>query len=117
MSFREPRPLFEDMLDAIDDIRRYLGDFDLAAYSKSDMTKAAVERRLQVVTEVARRLGPQAELLCPGQDWRRIRDFGNVLRHAYDGIDDRIVWDALIEHLPALEQAVRSAINRLPPEE
>lgn len=117
MSFKEPRPLFEDVLEAIADIRDFLGDLDFAGYQRDRLTKAAVERRLQVVTEVARRLGPQAELLCPRQDWRRIRDFGNVLRHDYDEIDDQIVWDALIQRLPELEQAVREALSRLPPEE
>ena len=117
MSFKDPRVLFQDILDAAAIIRRYLGDLDYDGYLQNTLVRDGVERRLQVVTEAALRLGSDANILCPGPDWRSIRALGNVLRHAYDSIVNEKVWTVLKQNLPALEQAVREALDRLPPEE
>lgn len=39
-------------------------------------TVAAVERMLLTISEAAKRLGPAAETLCPGQPWHKIRGTG-----------------------------------------
>ena len=116
MSFKAPRLLFQDILDAASVIRDYLGDLDYTAYLKNGLVQDAVERRLQVVTEAAYRLGSEADALCPGPDWKAIRALGNVLRHAYDLVIDEKIWTVLKKDLPALEKAVREALDRLPPE-
>ncbi len=117
MSFKDPRFLFQDILDAAAIIRKHLGDIDFKGYLENILVRDGVERRLQVVTEAALRLGSEASVLCPGPDWRAIRALGNVLRHAYDSISDEKIWVVLNKDLPALEQAVREALDRLPPEE
>ena len=83
---------------------------DFQAYSEDIKTRAAVERELQIVTEAAYRLKPEDEHLCPGPDWRKIRGMGNILRHAYDRIDDMIVWVTVKDELPAIKQAVLEAL-------
>ena len=60
-------------------------DFD--AFRQDPKTIAAVERKLQVISEAAVRLGEQAEALCPGLPWRDVREIGNWLRHQYDRED------------------------------
>jgi uncharacterized protein with HEPN domain len=43
---------------------------------------------------------------------------GDLLRHAYHRIDDRLVWDTVISELPLLKPAVEEALASLeiPPE-
>ncbi|WP_162536864.1 HepT-like ribonuclease domain-containing protein [Granulicella sp. WH15] len=115
MPFRDPRTHFQDILDSIALIRSFAADLSLEEYRLDIKTKSAVERQLQIMTEAARRLGDDAELLCPGPDWRAIRDLGNVLRHAYHSIDDGIIWDAIHDQLPALEATVAQALAALNP--
>jgi uncharacterized protein with HEPN domain len=45
-----------------------------------------------IISEAAKRLGDDAEVLCPGQRWRDIRGIGNHLRHAYDNLDALLIW-------------------------
>ena len=75
-------------------------------------TVAAVERKLQLISEAAIRLGEEAERLCPGPQWRNIRGLGNWLRHQYDRIDLETIWRTVSTDLPSLWQAVDSAILR-----
>jgi len=84
-------------------------DFDV--YRIDLKTKSAVERQLQIITEAAVRLGEDGERQCPGVDWRGFRGMGNILRHGYHRIDDRIVWDTVKDELPPVKAAVLRALN------
>lgn len=70
MPFRDNETHLRDVLEGIDNIDEFLMGVDFAAYTKDLKTKSAVERQLQVVTEAAKRLGGDAESLCPGPDWK-----------------------------------------------
>jgi len=76
------------------------------------MVVAAVERKLQTISEAAIRLADEAERLCPGVPWRDVRGIGNQLRHAYERIDLATIWNTVIEDLPALKAAVKDALKR-----
>ena len=98
LSFRPPpERLFGDIVDTID---------------SNPMAVAAVERKLQIISEAAIRLGSEAERLCPDQPWRDIRGIGNQLRHAYERIDLETIWSAVTDDLPPLMAAVLFAVNR-----
>lgn len=68
---------------------------------------------MQIITEAAIRLGDDAEALCPGLDWRGFRGMGNILRHGYHRVDDKIVWDTVKDDLPPLLESVRNALKTL----
>ena len=110
MPFRDPRLSFTEILDSIAAINSFLSDADLARYRSDLLLRSAVERQLQILTEAAVRLGDDAERFCPTVDWRGIRGLGNVLRHAYDVVDDALIWQIIQDKLPHLGQAVRNAL-------
>jgi uncharacterized protein with HEPN domain len=35
-----------------------------------------------------------------------VAGIGNVLRHEYSGLSDRIIWNVVVDELPRLRQAV-----------
>ncbi|MBV8630310.1 MAG: DUF86 domain-containing protein [Silvibacterium sp.] len=84
---------------------------DFETYRTNLMMKSAVERQMPVISEAAIRLGSEAEDACPGLDWRGLRGMGNILRHAYHRIDDRIVWDTAKEDLPLLKACVEAVLD------
>jgi uncharacterized protein with HEPN domain len=82
------------------------------SYQADVKTKSAVERQMQIVTEAAVRLGGDAETIAPGPDWEGFRGMGNLLRHAYHRIDDRIIWNTVKDELPPLREYVLRALRR-----
>jgi uncharacterized protein with HEPN domain len=114
LPFRDARTHFRDILDSIERIDSFVLGMDFFAYQKDIKTRSAVERQIQILTEAARRLGGDAESLCPGPDWLAMRHMGNFLRHAYHDVDDKIVWDTIKDELPPLYVAVTKAITGLP---
>lgn len=115
MPFSEASLSLADIRDAVAAIEQFTKDMDFDAFREDPKTIAAVERKLQVISEAAVRLGEQAETLCPGLPWRNIRGIGNWLRHQYDRVDIETVWNTVTIDLPPLKAAVNSALNSATP--
>jgi uncharacterized protein with HEPN domain len=87
---------------------------DLAAFSANEQAIYASLHALLIVSEAARKLGDEANMLVPGQPWGNIRSIGNVLRHEYDGVDPETVWRIIRSgDLASLKQAVSEGLSRL----
>lgn len=112
LPFREPSLFLHDIANAIAEIRQFTINMDAAIFRADPKTIAAVERKLQVISEAAVRLGDQAEILCPGLPWREIRGIGNWLRHQYDQVEVDSIWRTVTADLPPLESAVLRALKR-----
>jgi uncharacterized protein with HEPN domain len=80
------------------------------------MAVAAVERKLQIVSEAAIRLGVEAEGRIPDQPWRDIRGMGNHLRHAYERVDLETIRNAVTEDLPPLKTAIAKNLAESAPQ-
>jgi len=81
LPFRKPSLSLRDVADAIAAIKQFTQGMDAGTFRADAKTIAAVDRKLQVISEAAIRLSDQAEILCPGLPWRDIRGIGNWLRH------------------------------------
>ena len=91
-------------------IERFTLGMDFEAFREDPKTVAAVERKLQLISEAATRLGDQAEALCPGLPWHN-RGLGNWLRHQYDRVDTQTVSNTVTDDLPLLAAGVRRALG------
>lgn len=108
-----PRQRFQDILDNIASIETYTAGMTEASYAADPKTRDAVERCLARISEAAVKLGSRAEELAPGEQWLQIRRFGNILRHAYDIIDEKMIWAIVTDRLPALKAHCEKAIIKL----
>jgi hypothetical protein len=68
-------------------------------------TRLAVERCLLIISEAARKLGPEAEARCPEIPWSRVRGLGNWLRHDYDRMNYQAIWETVTQDLAVLRTA------------
>jgi uncharacterized protein with HEPN domain len=60
------------------------------------------------------KLASLAEELFPAHDWIGIRNLGNVLRHDYKGVIDRVIWKILTERLQPLMADLEAFLSRYP---
>ena len=120
LPFRDPERHLCDILESIDRINEFIGDMNFTAYQRDEKTRAAVERKMQILTEAVIRLemeGPQA---YPEIDSKGYRGMGNVLRHPYHRVSDEIVCNTVKDDLPLLRKIVEKALQAsspLPPDE
>jgi len=93
------------IVEAIDTIGKIAANRTFAEYETNAEFKGALERYVLLIAEACRHLPSELTDRHPKLPWRRIADIGNVIRHAYDRIDDRIVWDIVQFRLEALREA------------
>ena len=78
----------------------------------SDITiRAATERFLEIVCEASRQLPNDIKQREPQIAWRKMVDFGNLLRHAYQSTKTEFVWDIVQNDLPTLKAFVERSIQ------
>ena len=76
MPFRDAPSSLRDIYEAIESIERFVKGMDFPVFQADEKTNAAVERKLLVLSEAVRRLGEDAEKLCPNIPWNNIRGIG-----------------------------------------
>ena len=102
-----------DMLNAIELIEQFLDNCtDFISYTNDLKTKSAVERQLAIIGEAANKYEKnKTKNLQSLQFSKEIINFRNRLVHAYDSIDDTIVWAIKTNHLPQLKKEITTIIN------
>lgn len=110
-SERNPVVYLHDMLTAIDRIEGYVGGLQYDTYERLWEKQDAVERRMAILTEAADRLHAVRAELGPEIDWRAIHSLGNKLRHEYDGINSKTIWDIIHQDFPSLRQSVETILR------
>lgn len=100
-----------DVLMAITLIREFTIDItDFNTYDKDRKTQSAVERQLVIIGEALNKLrGLENEFVIEND--KQIIGFRNRLVHAYDSIDNSIVWAILNRHLEKLKLEIENLEN------
>ena len=110
MTERAKKYLF-DILFSIDMINEFLLGLNFFEYEKDMKTKSAVERQLGIIGEAVtqfRKENTGYEL----KNAREIINFRNRIIHAYDSIDDNIVWAIKTNHLPILKNEIGELLRK-----
>lgn len=100
------RPPLLAILSAIEGIETSIAGKALHEYSSDWLLKHAVERGIEIISEAARRVPPSVQSNRPDIPWKQIMAVGNLLRHNYDRIVDRIIYEIVARDLPPLKAAV-----------
>ncbi len=111
MPSRSADLFFDENLKAIQRICGFIGSMGFAESDQDEKTASAVERQLLTVTEASVRLSEEDRELCPGVEWRDMRNLGNRLRHAYHDIDNDQIWNIVHEDLPDLRARVERTLR------
>lgn len=97
-----------DILRSIDLIEKFTIDVvDFNQYQIDLKTQSAVERQLVIIGESLNKLKKVNENLTI-ENAKQIIGFRNRLVHAYDSIDNSIVWAIINRHLQKLKIEIES---------
>lgn len=100
-----------DISNSIDSIFEYLGEErNFNAYESNKLIRRAVERELEIIGEATNRIlkiDPRVDI----SNARRIVDLRNWVIHAYDNVDNVIIWGILHKDLPLLKVQVSNLLS------
>jgi len=101
-----------DAAQAIDAIERFTADIDLDSYLENELLQAAVERKFEILGEALKKAcETEPSLADTIPDLRAIISMRNRIIHAYDAVDQRILWDAIHEDMTQLKQGLDALIS------
>lgn len=100
-----------DILNSIDSIFEFLGEErNFKHYESNKLLRRAVERELEIIGEATNRIlkiNPEVNI----SNSRRIVDLRNWVIHAYDNVDNVIIWGIITKDLPLLRTQVSDLLN------
>jgi len=102
-----------DMLNAARGISRSLQGVSLAKYQSNEDLRHAVERKLEIMGEAARRISDGLRAKHPQIPWQAIIGQRNVLIHGYDQVDDARVWRLAETHIASLIPMLETVLREL----
>ena len=107
----EEKKLLMDIDEAISSIDEHLqGRRIFQEYKESKTKRRAVERELEIIGEAVNKLlkiTPDINISYS----RMIVDLRNKVIHSYDNVNDMVIWNIIMNHIPLLKQEVISLIN------
>ena len=110
MTMKEKKYL-SDMMRAISLIESFTANTrSYMEYTVDLKTQSAVERQLAIIGEALNQYDKQPERISLNNT-RKIVGFRNRIIHAYDSLDDTLVWPIVVNHLPALKSEVKTLLE------
>lgn len=103
----ELRKYLTDILFAVSEIESFIGEKkNFNRFRKSALIRAAVERKIEIIGE-AMNNALQLDSNLPISNARRIVNTRNKIIHGYDEVDEVMIWEIVVKHLPILEKEVQ----------
>jgi uncharacterized protein with HEPN domain len=101
-----------DMLDGAQSVLDFVGEKTLEDYLEDGVLQAAVERKIEIIGEAARKVSDEFKQSHPEIPWRRIIGQRHVLAREYGEINHKMIWNLIKESIP---QLIRMLEPLLPP--
>lgn len=75
---------------------------DYQRFADDLRTVYAITRCLEIISEASRRLSSDLKERHPDIPWRKIAGSGNIYRHDYEDVVQRLVWERCASSFPTL---------------
>jgi len=92
-----------DLVEAIDDLEKFIKGFDYATFQKDKKTVYSVVRAIEIMGEAAKNIPDSMRGEYPQIPWRQIAGMRDKLSHAYFGVDMMTLWKAATQEAPSLK--------------
>ena len=83
-------------------LRKRSLESDLRLFKESITCRALSSAASKLFSEATKHIPDDLKSRYPEIPWHQIAGIGNVLRHDYDLVDDRVIWDVAKVHFPRL---------------
>lgn len=109
---KTPRVRLLHIRDEIDELQSHIRGVGFDDFAANYLLLRATERAILIISEAVRTLADTMTANFPDIPWQAIRGIGNIIRHEYERVDPRVLWDVITHRLPPLRAAVATLIDR-----
>ena len=110
---RDETVYLRHMLDAIDQIARYVDGKSKGDFWGSEMLQDAIVRQLEILGEAAGRVSRETCAAHPEVPWPKITGLRHRLIHDYFDVDGNMVWRVATIDVPEVREKVLAVLLSL----
>ncbi len=103
----------QHILDAINEIQKYLIGANLESFLENSMMRFASIKQMEVIGEASNHLSKELKNRFSEIEWAQIVGMRNVFAHEYFGIDPRLVWQIIQIDIPELKKKVEHILQSI----
>lgn len=101
------------ILDAIDEIHKYLITADLPVFLENSMMRFACIKQMEIIGEASNHVSAELKSKFSEVEWVQIVGMRNVFTHEYFGIDSNLVWEIMINDIPELKEKIERILKSI----
>ena len=103
-----------DILISIQSVNDFVGEVRMFEVYESDKKlRRAIEREIMIIGEAVNRI-KNVDPNFVISNARQIIDTRNRIAHAYDAVNNSMIWNIVINHLPSLKTEIEKLLSENP---
>lgn len=110
---REWKFFVQDIYDAMQDIKEFVGTMKQREFLCDDKTRSAVAFKIENIGEASKNIPREIKAKYKGLPWTDMARMRDKITHFYFGINYKVVWSVVKKELPALEPVVAKILSDL----
>ena len=95
------------ILDAIEEIEKYLLKVDFPIFVENSMMRFACIKQMEIIGEASNHISDELKSKFTDIEWAQIVGMRNVFAHEYFGIDSSLVWEIIKNDIPDLKEKIK----------
>ena len=103
----------QHILDAIEEIQKYLVAVNLPAFLENSMMRFASIKQMEIIGEASNHLSTELKSKFSDIEWAQIVGMRNVFAHEYFGIDSSLVWEIIKNDVPELKEKIEHILTSI----
>jgi len=110
---REWRFFVQDIYDAIQQIKEFVGTMKRKDFLADDKTRSAVAFKIENIGEASKNIPKEIKAKYNDLPWTEMARMRDKITHFYFGINYKIVWLVVKKELPAVEPVITKILSDL----
>ena len=103
----------QHILDAIDEIEKYLINQDFETFINNSMMRFACIKQMEIIGEASNHISEELQKSFSTIEQEQIVGMRNIFVHEYFGVDINVVWEIIKNDIPDLKLKVIEILNTL----